>query len=150
MSKPRQASSQASRRVPLRCIPTHVALASDDPEYAAAWMRLPEGLREAGLSDERDPRQPYRGDEWRYLCSIPRRHAGEVSYVHVFGHGCHPATGGALTCAIAAREGWWPSDQASMRLDRTWPRGRLSIVSSRSGQHGLTIGPGLSLDFADF
>jgi hypothetical protein len=129
VSKPQQASEPKARRPQLRCVPTHVVLQADDAEYASAWTRLAQGLCEAGLFGHGDARQANGGHEWRYLCSIPRREATTIVYFHVYGHGHHPATGSSLTCAVAATEGWWPTRQPSVRLERTWPRARLHLVS---------------------
>jgi hypothetical protein len=129
MESTRRSPRPASERPRLTAIPTHVVLTPADGELAAAWLRLVQHLRRRKLGDG-DPVQRHRGEEWRYLCSVPhRRDDGTIAYLHVFGHGCHPSTAAPMTAAVLASEGWWPTHQHILDPGRTWRAGRLRVVS---------------------
>jgi hypothetical protein len=87
----------------MRCIPTHVRAAPDDPERVRALCALVVELRARRLADEGGLAR------WQYLCSTPfGRKDGSVGYLHVFRDACNPDTGESLTLGIAAARSWWP------------------------------------------
>jgi hypothetical protein len=113
------------------CIPTHVRAHSDAPELVRAFCALLSELRRRGLGDGSDAAQAYRGVRWQYVWSRPFANAdGSISYVHLFRHACHPATGEALAFGIRAAPEWWPdAGCAVLSPPKSEAKARLRLVS---------------------
>jgi hypothetical protein len=113
------------------CIPTHVRAAPEDRELARAWCALLLTLRSRGLTDGSDVAQVNRGARWRYLYSTPYVcERGQIIYLHLFGHDCHPETNTPLTIRIRSERSWWPDDDAEiLSPPRSQRTGSLRLVS---------------------
>lgn len=102
-------------------IPTHVALATDDPELVRAHAVVRARLRAVAEGDRTAPK------EGEYLASAPYRNDdGTIAYVHVFRV---DLCGRVHSVGIPADAGWWPSAKHSLAPRRTPRRARLRLVS---------------------
>lgn len=103
-------------------IPTHVALAADDPEFVRARGLLGLRLKVMTAGDEAAQKE---GD---YLASAPyREDDGTIAYVHVFRI---ELFGRVQAIGIPAAPGWWPVKRPSLMPPRRTPRrAKLRLVS---------------------
>ena len=102
-------------------IPTHVALAADDPELLRARSTLSTSLRMMLAGDDEAQM------EGEYLASAPcREEDGAITYVHVFRV---EICGSMHAIGVPAASDWWPIAQPRLAPRRTARRGRLRLVS---------------------
>jgi hypothetical protein len=102
-------------------IPTHVALAVDDPELLRARAVLSARLHAMTTEGEKAAQ----GGE--YLVSTPfRDDDGAVAYVHVFRA---KIGNGLVGLGVRAAPGWWPLGKRSLAPRRSTRRATLRLVS---------------------